>query len=141
MHQKKTVKYISQRQKIVIIIVTLVCAFMIIANQVASKYILPKYFVRRVSNKAFALKYALIGTIQEGEEFKQYDYYAFQRTDVISKACKPGLRPIVAAYGTGGTHGCSGPMTPWYICTKCGDGVCGFKENACNCQEDCAGKR
>jgi len=25
-----------------------------------------------------------------------------------------------------------------YICTVCGDGVCGFGENPCNCDNDCA---
>ena len=24
-----------------------------------------------------------------------------------------------------------------YVCTKCGDGICGKKENICNCPNDC----
>ncbi|MHB8136254.1 MAG: hypothetical protein ACYDH1_18760, partial [Anaerolineaceae bacterium] len=55
-------------------------------------------------------------------------------------ACRPGLKAIGDAIytGEGGSlSGCAYPMCDCYVCTKCGDGVCGKGENHCNCSEDC----
>jgi hypothetical protein len=55
-------------------------------------------------------------------------------------ACKPGLKAIGEAIyttGEGPFSGCSYPLCDCYVCTKCGDGICGKGENYCNCKEDC----
>ncbi|MBM4354803.1 MAG: hypothetical protein FJ109_13610, partial [Deltaproteobacteria bacterium] len=35
-------------------------------------------------------------------------------------------------------HDCVKVLANGYLCTACGDGECGFGENACNCPQDCA---
>ena len=49
--------------------------------------------------------------------------------------CCPGLVEVGNAHGSG--NPCSGQMKHRWICTACGDGVCGPFENPCNCSEDC----
>jgi len=36
-----------------------------------------------------------------------------------------------------GQGGCLVPKCPCYVCTNCGDGLCGKGENGCNCPTDC----
>jgi hypothetical protein len=50
-------------------------------------------------------------------------------------SCKPGLKAIADANVFENT--CAYPMCDCFVCTKCGDGVCGIGENHCNCPQDC----
>lgn len=50
--------------------------------------------------------------------------------------CFPGLKAVPDAHGTGGKN-CAYPMCSCYVCVRCGNGICGKGENACNCPEDC----
>ena len=36
-----------------------------------------------------------------------------------------------------GDYYCIVNIVPAYVCTRCGDGICGPGENICNCEEDC----
>jgi len=54
---------------------------------------------------------------------------------LLKYKCKFGLRPISATDYISGI--CVHPACFCYVCTKCGDGVCGIGENICNCKEDC----
>ncbi|MEZ4475432.1 MAG: hypothetical protein R3F60_32485 [bacterium] len=51
-------------------------------------------------------------------------------------ACCPGLTPV--GCGAPGADGQCEECVGASICARCGDGVCGAGENACNCAEDCA---
>jgi len=49
--------------------------------------------------------------------------------------CCPGLLPVADCKGAAGD--CICPGCPCFVCTACGDGVCGVGENSCNCAPDC----
>ncbi len=49
--------------------------------------------------------------------------------------CCPGLKQIANSFSEGDT--CLAPSDGSFICTNCGNGICGDKENNCNCPEDC----
>lgn len=74
----------------------------------------------------------------EGEKFCREDiphiFIPSAFREIISE-CKPGMVPIPA--NSYSKIGCMYPLCSSYICTKCGDGVCGKGENHCNCQVDC----
>ena len=66
--------------------------------------------------------------VPEGEGFESFE------TDGM---CCPGLVPVQDCFYEAG--GCACPNCPCFVCTACGDGVCGMGENVCNCPEDCEG--
>ncbi|HLN19272.1 MAG TPA: hypothetical protein VK255_03840, partial [Patescibacteria group bacterium] len=72
-------------------------------------------------------------TVGEGEEFSA----DFMPKIFIENKCKFGLKSVSASKYTGGEFGCLNPMCDCFVCTKCGDGICGKGENSCNCKEDC----
>lgn len=72
-------------------------------------------------------------SVGEGEEFSA----DFVPSFIVSNKCKFGLKAVSAAKDVGGKFGCVYPMCDCYVCTKCGNGVCGKGENSCNCKEDC----
>lgn len=53
--------------------------------------------------------------------------------------CCDGLRPLKKSVRTVNGWGCSVPENDEkrYVCTRCGDGICGRAENSCNCPHDC----
>lgn len=53
----------------------------------------------------------------------------------VKNECASGLVPVIAAEEFNGQ--CALPMCSCYVCTKCGDGICGKGENSCNCASDC----
>jgi hypothetical protein len=64
----------------------------------------------------------------EGEQFE----------DVAPEdKCCAKLVPIKVAFPEG--EGCTQPNCPCFVCTKCGNGLCGEGENWCNCPNDCEG--
>lgn len=68
----------------------------------------------------------------EGEEFNTLD-------NPDAKCCS-GLTQITSGFPEepiGSPDTCIAPTCPCYVCTKCGDKVCGIGENWCNCPEDC----
>ncbi|MDD5086459.1 MAG: DNRLRE domain-containing protein [Candidatus Nanoarchaeia archaeon] len=72
--------------------------------------------------------------IKEGEIGSMYD--GNPNNDI----CCEGLVKIRDAYITNSTYsdatGCIISRSG-FICTKCGNGICGLGENVCNCPEDC----
>ncbi len=61
-----------------------------------------------------------------------------QTDNIISNSftgCCSGLTKITNSFSSGNT--CTASTISSYICTYCGDGVCGKGENACNCPSDC----
>ena len=125
--------FTSKYTAALVIIIGLLFIYEIISYSV-QVFILPKYFVINVPEKSWFWNYSLIGAVKEGDAFRPYDLYSYQN---YKRACAEGLKPIPFSYGKGGQGGCSGPMTPYYICAKCGDGVCGPDENPCSCPVDC----
>jgi hypothetical protein len=73
--------------------------------------------------------------VGEGEKIEDSSTSLFSFS--IGKECKPGLKAVFNAQNAGGKLGCVYPMCDCYVCTKCGDGICGKGENSCNCKEDC----
>ncbi len=51
-------------------------------------------------------------------------------------SCCKGLKPN-ANYKLSSGGSCAEPNGLILICLKCGDGVCGKRENGCNCPQDC----
>jgi len=49
--------------------------------------------------------------------------------------CCPGLVAVADCFGDGNM--CICPGCPCFVCTECGDGICGLAENPCNCPQDC----
>jgi len=60
----------------------------------------------------------------------------FTNTKPQGKCCGK-LVPVVDSKPSGAPGGCLTPKCPCYVCTKCGDGLCGKGENGCNCPKDC----
>ncbi len=84
----------------------------------------------------FSLKLCLkyFHGVGEGEKIEGSSTSLFSFS--IGRECKPGLKAIGdAIYSKDGV--CGYPLCDCYVCTKCGDGVCGKGENHCNCKEDC----
>lgn len=64
----------------------------------------------------------------------------FNTLETPDATCCEGLTRISWSFPEepiGRPDSCVAPDCPCYICTKCGDGVCGEGENWCNCGEDC----
>ena len=59
----------------------------------------------------------------------------FGRNGPDELPCCDGLVRLDEAYPDG-NGGCQ-PEENAYICTRCGDGMCGLGENTCNCPADC----
>ena len=55
--------------------------------------------------------------------------------------CCAGLKQISNSWADGQAldyaSACIAPTDGSFICSKCGDGICGKGENKCNCKEDC----
>ncbi len=53
--------------------------------------------------------------------------------------CCPGLTQIYDTWPeySDGDYSCIVNIVAGYVCTQCGDGICGIGENVCNCPEDC----
>ena len=51
-------------------------------------------------------------------------------------ACCDGLVPL-SQIPLDAAGNCTFPLPCGFICTKCGNGICGAGENLCNCPEDC----
>jgi hypothetical protein len=60
----------------------------------------------------------------------------FTSTTPAGKCCAK-LVPVTDSTPTGTPGGCLVPKCPCYVCTNCGDGLCGKGENGCNCAKDC----
>lgn len=73
-------------------------------------------------------KYRSVGNLHEGERFDT-------GFDGFKNMCEKGLTPISDSVVL--KDSCGFPMCKCYVCTKCGDGVCGEGENSCNCKKDC----
>lgn len=67
------------------------------------------------------------------EEGKSFDVDMF--TVIRKNECARGLTPVIGAREFNGS--CVFPMCNCYVCTKCGDSICGKGENFCNCPKDC----
>ena len=57
--------------------------------------------------------------------------------DARTDACCNGLTRISNRHPSN-MGGCDDGPAGTFLCTDCGDGVCGLYENKCNCAEDCA---
>ncbi len=66
--------------------------------------------------------------VQEGAPFTDFNPQG---------KCCGTLVPLLAKVPNGQPGGCSTPKCPCYVCTQCGDGLCGKGENGCNCPQDC----
>lgn len=76
--------------------------------------------------------------VSEGEKFCRDDIEYILVPSLFRKfvsECKSDLSPIPA--NSYSDLGCMYPLCSSYVCTKCGDGMCGRGENYCNCQADC----
>jgi hypothetical protein len=60
----------------------------------------------------------------------------FTSTTPAGKCCGK-LVPVTDSKPSGTPGGCLVPKCPCYVCTNCGDGLCGKGENGCNCAKDC----
>jgi hypothetical protein len=79
----------------------------------------------------YQFKYWSVRNFQEGEKFDMFGGF-----DEFKDTCAKGLTPVPASHVINGDS-CAIPTCPCYICTKCGDGICGKGENGCNCEKDC----
>jgi hypothetical protein len=66
--------------------------------------------------------------LQEGKGFEDFN---------TEGKCCGSLVPVPDASYNDVTGECEASRCPCFVCTACGDGVCGLAENQCNCPEDC----
>lgn len=79
-------------------------------------------------------QYVAYGDVLEGE---QVDIgFSLSPNDL----CSGDLR-AVRDLAVSESGACLAPACACYVCTNCGDGVCGGGENECNCPEDCQSDR
>ena len=82
------------------------------------------------------------GDCEDGTVCCATNEYCFKEGEIFDADfgignCCPGLVEVGNAHGSG--NPCSGQTKHRWICTACGDGICGPFENPCNCQ-DCPTK-
>jgi hypothetical protein len=51
--------------------------------------------------------------------------------------CRWGLRPTVGSDILRDGTSCDMSLVLFYVCLRCGDGICKNPENKCNCPADC----
>ena len=78
-------------------------------------------------------------TTRVKECYEEGDFF-FEPEPPDTASCCEGLTKLIPTFTDepiGRPDTCEAPTCKCYICTKCGNGICGKGEDWCNCPEDC----
>jgi hypothetical protein len=73
------------------------------------------------------------GCLGEGESFNATG----KKPEELKECCEGLVKINKIHYEPSAIPECKFPKCECYVCTRCGDGICGKGENFCNCSEDC----